>query len=67
MRYDTNCSKKTGVYHSVIEATERPLIESTLERTLGNQIKAAELLGINRNTLRSKIRKLGIEVDRWKH
>jgi two-component system, NtrC family, nitrogen regulation response regulator GlnG len=66
MRYDTNCSKKTGVYHSAIEAAEKPLIENTLERTLGNQIKAAELLGINRNTLRSKIRKLGIEIDRWK-
>ena len=62
-----DCSKKPGFYHSVIEATEKPLIEKTLERTYGNQIKAAELLGINRNTLRSKIRKLGIEVNRWKY
>ncbi|MFC1620884.1 helix-turn-helix domain-containing protein [Candidatus Omnitrophota bacterium] len=66
MRY-TDCPKKPGFYHTVIEAAEKPLIEETLERTFGNQIKAAELLGINRNTLRSKIRKLGIEVNRWKH
>jgi len=66
MRY-TCCPKKTGFYHSVIEATEKPLIEKTLETTFGNQIKAANLLGINRNTLRSKIRKLGIEVNRWKN
>ncbi|MBU1147669.1 MAG: hypothetical protein KKD11_04885 [Candidatus Omnitrophica bacterium] len=62
-----DCSKKSRFYRSVIEATEKPLIENTLERTYGNQIKAAELLGINRNTLRSKIRKLGIEVNRWKY
>lgn len=60
-------SKKPGFYHSVIEATEKPLIEKALERTCGNQIKAAQLLGINRNTLRSKIRKLGIEVNRCKY
>jgi len=60
-------SKGPGFYHSVIAATEKPLIEKTLERTYGNQIKAAELLGINRNTLRSKIKKLGIEVNRWKY
>ena len=62
-----DCPKKPGFYHSVIEATEKPLIEETLERTYGNQIKAAELLGINRNTLRSKIKKLGIEINRWKY
>jgi two-component system nitrogen regulation response regulator GlnG len=43
---------------------ERPLITLTLEATRGNQIKAAQLLGVNRNTLRKKIRELDIEVVR---
>ncbi|MFH1459391.1 MAG: helix-turn-helix domain-containing protein [Candidatus Omnitrophota bacterium] len=59
--------KKQGLYHSVVEAMERPLIENTLKKTYGNQIKAAQLLGINRNTLRSKIKKLGIEIHKWKN
>lgn len=54
------------LYRTTIGATEKALIEKTLERTFGNQIKAAKILGINRNTLRSKIRKFGISVNRWK-
>ena len=65
MNYAEN-SKKQGLYHSVIETMEKPLIEKTLEATSGNQLKAAKVLGINRNTLRNKIRKFGIEVSRWK-
>ena len=52
------------IYKSVIGDTERILIERALERTGGNQIMAARLLGLNRNTLRTKIRKLGIQVKR---
>jgi two-component system nitrogen regulation response regulator GlnG len=48
----------------LINAVERPLIEVVLERAGGNQVKAAEMLGINRNTLRKKITELGIEVRR---
>jgi two-component system nitrogen regulation response regulator GlnG len=59
-------SKRQGLYHNVIETMERPLIEKALEETSGNQLKAAKVLGINRNTLRNKIRKFGIEVRRWK-
>jgi len=63
---EVNASKKLGFYHSAIEAMEKSLIEETLEKTLGNQLKAAKILAINRNTLRAKIKKLGIEVNRWK-
>lgn len=50
------------LYKFTLEAVERPLIESVLNRTEGNQFKAAEILGINRNTLRAKIKKLGIRI-----
>jgi two-component system, NtrC family, nitrogen regulation response regulator GlnG len=50
------------IYHRMIERVERPLIEAALARTDGNQIRAAALLGINRNTLRKKIVELGIEL-----
>lgn len=50
-----------GLYDRVLEQLERPLIRHTLQVTGGNQIKAAEILGINRNTLRKKMRLLGIE------
>ncbi|MCX5712273.1 MAG: hypothetical protein NTY47_04265 [Candidatus Omnitrophica bacterium] len=64
---DSLFNEKKGVlYKSVVEAIEKPLIEYTLERTEGNQLKAARILGINRNTMRAKIKKLGISVDKWK-
>ena len=51
-----------GVYDRIIEEVERPLISICLGATRGNQIRAAQLLGVNRNTLRKKIRDLGLEV-----
>ena len=53
-----------GLYGRMLHEFERPLITLTLEATGGNQIKAAALLGVNRNTLRKKIRELDIEVVR---
>lgn len=53
-----------GLYNRVLHEMERPLISLTLAATRGNQIKAAEILGLNRNTLRKKIRELDIEVVR---
>ncbi len=53
-----------GLYNRVLPELERPLIEQTLKATNGNQFKAAEVLGLNRNTLRKKIKDLGIEVNR---
>ena len=52
-----------GVYERVMREVEKPLIKRTLQATGGNQLRAAEVLGINRNTLRKKIRELEIEVD----
>ena len=48
----------------MIAEVERPLIQMTLASTKGNQIKAAAMLGLNRNTLRKKIRDLEIPVVR---
>ena len=52
------------IYDQVIAEVERPLIQMTLSATRGNQIKAAAMLGLNRNTLRKKIRDLEIPVVR---
>jgi two-component system nitrogen regulation response regulator GlnG len=52
------------LHAAVVAAVERPLIELILEQTGGNQLRAADLLGINRNTLRKKITSLGIAVPR---
>ena len=54
----------SGIYDRLMPLFERPLLEVTLEATEGNQIKAANLLGINRNTLRKKISELGIECSK---
>ncbi|ODN71372.1 nitrogen regulation protein NR(I) [Methylobrevis pamukkalensis] len=53
-----------GLYHRILKEVEYPLIGAALAATRGNQIKAAELLGVNRNTLRKKIRDLDIQVIR---
>ncbi len=58
--------KKGVLYKTILGEIEKPLIEHALERTDGNQLKAARILGINRNTIRSKIKRLGIDVSRWK-
>lgn len=54
------------LYKLSIMEMEKDLISSVLARTDGNQLKAAKILGINRNTLRSKIKKLGINTEQWK-
>lgn len=52
----------SGLYDRVLREVEKPLIELTLGATRGNQIKAAQVLGLNRNTLRKKINELEIEI-----
>jgi two-component system nitrogen regulation response regulator GlnG len=53
-----------GLYGRILREVERPLIARVLTETRGNQLRAAALLGVNRNTLRKKIRELDIEVMR---
>ena len=53
-----------GLYDRILREIEHPLIAVVLSATRGNQIKAAELLGLNRNTLRKKIRDLDVKVIR---
>ncbi len=58
--------KDGGLYKYVLAQIEKPLIEYVLARTAGNQIKAAKILGINRNTLRTKIKRLGIRPEAYR-
>ncbi|HEY4745163.1 MAG TPA: sigma-54 dependent transcriptional regulator, partial [Desulfuromonadaceae bacterium] len=62
----TNIEKldKGDIHAMVLEQVERPLLRFILEKTRWNQVKAADILGINRNTLRKKIHELGIELKR---
>src|SRR5579875_1314594 len=53
-----------GLYHRVLREVEAPLLSAALAATRGNQIRAADLLGVNRNTLRKKIRDLEIQIYR---
>ena len=59
-------SQKGEIYRSVIHRAEKILIEKALEESSGNQLMAAKILGINRNTLRAKMRKLNIDQGRFK-
>ncbi|MBN3039094.1 MAG: hypothetical protein JW869_06765 [Candidatus Omnitrophica bacterium] len=54
------------IYDDTISSIERAIISKALKRTEGNQIQAARLLGLNRNTLHKKIQKLDIDVERFK-
>jgi Fis family transcriptional regulator, factor for inversion stimulation protein len=53
--------KPCAVYEAVLESIEKPLIEVVLHQAGGNQTKAADILGLNRNTLRKKMLQYGIE------
>ena len=54
----------TGLYNRILKEIEKPLITLTLQATRGNQVKAAQVLGLNRNTLHKKIKELEIPVIR---
>jgi two-component system nitrogen regulation response regulator GlnG len=52
------------VHHEALALLERPLLAHVLARTGGNQLRAARLLGLNRNTLRKRCRQLGLGAAR---
>jgi two-component system, NtrC family, nitrogen regulation response regulator GlnG len=58
--------KKGELYKALLEIIEKQIIEYVLGRVDGNQLKAARILGINRNTMRVKIRKLGIDLPAFR-
>jgi len=55
-------SEGANLYYTLLREIERPLITMVLQETGGNQIQAAHLLGLNRNTLRKKIKELDIQT-----
>ena len=58
---DLDGERARGVYDMVMNCVEKPLLESVLHRVQGNQTHAAQMLGINRNTLRKKMKAHGIK------
>ncbi|UCH48347.1 MAG: Fis family transcriptional regulator [Betaproteobacteria bacterium] len=58
---DLDGERPAAIYNMVICSVEKPLIEIVLARVDGNQTQAAQLLGLNRNTLRKKMKAYGIK------
>ena len=58
---DLDGEKPSGIYNMVVNCVEKPLLEVVMTHAQGNQTRAAELLGINRNTLRKKLQEHGID------
>ena len=58
---DLDGEKPSGIYNMVVNCVEKPLLEVVMNHAQGNQTRAAELLGINHNTLRKKLQEHGID------
>jgi len=54
---------RANLYDLVVSLIEKPLLRAVLRETAGNQVRAAQILGINRNTLRKKLTEHGIDPD----
>ncbi|GAB4060730.1 helix-turn-helix domain-containing protein [Uliginosibacterium sediminicola] len=57
---DLNGEKPAGIYDMVIREVEKPMLQSVMQQTGGNQTQAADILGITRNTLRRKLTEHGL-------
>ena len=58
---DLDGERCTGIYEMVVAAVEKPMLEVVMFQAHGNQTRAAELLGVNRNTLRKKLKQHGLD------
>jgi Fis family transcriptional regulator len=58
--HDLDGTTPGSIYDMVIRAVERPMLEVVMRRAQGNQLRASEMLGINRNTLRKKLTQHGL-------
>ena len=58
---DLDGEKPSGIYDMVVAAVEKPMLEVVMLQVQGNQTRAAELLGLNRNTLRKKLQHHGLD------
>jgi Fis family transcriptional regulator len=58
---DLDGEKPSGIYDMVVAAVEKPMLEVVMFQAQGNQTRAAELLGLNRNTLRKKLQQHGLD------
>ena len=56
-----NGEEVSGIYEMVLQETERPLLEVIMHQADGNQTRAAKMLGVNRNTLRKKLARYGLD------
>ncbi len=57
---DLEGSRPSAIYDMVLSAVERPMLEVVMRQAHGNQLRASEMLGINRNTLRKKLQHYGL-------
>jgi Fis family transcriptional regulator len=58
---DLDGEKCSGIYDMVVSAVEKPMLEVVMNQAQGNQTRAAQLLGLNRNTLRKKLKQHDID------
>jgi len=58
---DLDGEEASGIYDMVVLAVEKPMLEVVMFQAQGNQTRAAELLGMNRNTLRKKLQQHGLD------
>lgn len=60
---DLGEQQPSNIYNMMVQMVEKPILETVMQRASGNQSQAAEMLGINRNTLRKKLQQHGLLKD----